>query len=100
MRKITFGVLLAVLAASPCFAVSAAEIQAGNAEMNRACSQAGASQPGTSASRECAAAYQRSDANSRQLMREIQSSMEQQQQRRQTIQQEEIWREQVRRGYR
>lgn len=100
MRKISSVILFSVLAAPTCFAISSAEIQAGYAEMNRACTQSGASQPGTSASRACSAAYQKTDANSRQLMREIQSSMDQHQQRRETIQQEEIWREQVRRGYR
>ena len=78
------------------FAVSSEDIRAGYVELNRACSQAGANNIGSSAARECSAAAHRIDANSNQLNREIFKTMNQRDQERQRIQQEELWRQQVR----
>lgn len=98
MKKMMFG-LLCVFSAHV-FAVTAADIQAANAEMNRACSQPNSNRTGSSEQKACWAAVQRTQANSDQLMRQIYGGMEQREQDRQRIQQEEIWREQIRRGNR
>lgn len=87
---------LLLLASSSVFAVNAGDIQAGYAELNRACGNAS----GRSVSKECIAASQRVQANSDQLNREIYSGMQKRDEERRRVQQEEIWREQVRRGYR
>lgn len=97
MKKMLMAWLL--VASCNAFAVSNGEIQAGYAEMNRACSP---SNSGSQASREreCAAAGRVVEQNSRQLMNDMAQSMAKRDQERQRIQQEEIWREQVRRGNR
>ncbi len=95
MKKLLMTGLL--VASCSAFAVSNSEIQAGYAEMNRAC---GSSNSGSPASRECVAAGRVVDQNSRQLMNDMAQSMAKRDQDRQRIQQEEMWREQVRRGYR
>ncbi|MEN9903296.1 MAG: hypothetical protein RL651_1960 [Pseudomonadota bacterium] len=97
MKKMLMAWLL--VASCNAFAVSNGEIQAGYAEMNRACSP---SNSGSQASREreCAAAGRVVEQNSRQLMNDMAQSMAKRDQERQRIQQEEIWREQARRGYR
>lgn len=97
MKKMLMAWLL--VASCNAFAVSNSEIQAGYAEMNRAC---GPGNSGSQASREreCAAAGRVVEQNSRQLMNDMAQSMAKRDQERQRIQQEEIWREQVRRGNR
>ena len=99
MKSLFMGILC--VAASNAFAVSSGDIKAGYAELNRACSQSGVDRVGSSAAKECAAAYQRTETNNRQLDQEIANTSAQWDQDRQRVQQEEQWREQVRRrnGY-
>lgn len=98
MKEVVMTMLL--LASCNAFAVNENDIRAGYAELNRACSQPRANNYGSQASRECIAAGRTVDENSRQLNSQIVDGMVKRDQERQRIQQEEAWREQVRRGYR
>lgn len=98
MKRIVMAGLL--LASCNAFAINENDIRAGYAEMNRACTQPRASTYGTKESRECSAAGQAVQNNSDQLNRQIADNMVKRDQERQRIQQEEMWREQVRRGSR
>ena len=98
MKRIVMAGLL--LASCNAFAINENDIRAGYAEMNRACTQPRASTYGTKENRECSVAVQAVQNNSDQLNRQIADNMVKRDQDRQRIQQEEMWREQVRRGYR
>ncbi|WP_153145307.1 hypothetical protein [Dechloromonas sp. H13] len=95
MKTLLVGVL-SLQFVSCVYAVTSEEIQAGYAELNRACGQF----KGRSVSHECIAAGQRVQSNADRQDREIYNSMQQRNEERRRIQQEELWREQVRRGYR
>lgn len=98
MKQIIMAAL--VLASYNAFAASQQEINAGSNEFNRACSQPGAQAGGSKASRECDAAYNTVMQHRDQVARDVSNSIYQRDHERQRIQQEEVWREQVRRGYR
>lgn len=99
MNKTLLSALL--LAPFSAFAYpSPGEIQAAYAEQNRACMQPGANRYGSQASRECVAAGRAVQELNRSFVNEANQEMARKAQDRQRIQEEEMWREQVRRGYR
>lgn len=77
------------LVASPAFAVTAADIQAAYTARENACR-------GNSSSNACVKATVNAQKTSEALSREVYQSMQQRDQERQRVQQEEIWRRQVR----
>ena len=98
MKKMVLAGFL--LASCNAFAINENDIRAGYAEMNRACTQPRANTFGTKENHECNVAGMAVLENSKRLDRQIADNMVKRDQDRQRIQQEEMWREQVRRGYR
>lgn len=89
-------VLVTLTLSAPAFAVTASDISAGDAELERACNQPGVDRTGSTAAHECIAAFQRVQENSHRLNRDIADHMEERDQERQRIQQDEMWRQQIR----
>lgn len=90
MNRTIFAAMSMCIFCSSAFATSADDIQQGYADMKRICG----SNPNST---ECYAAAQKTDTNRDNLLREMQNTRDQRDQERQRIQQEEMWREQVRR---
>lgn len=95
MEKYFIGIAIFVSAFNV-FAVTATDINAGVVELKRACNQRGVDRPGSTAADECIAASRKVQENSDRLSRNITNSMERRDQERQRIQQDEMWRQQIR----